>query len=158
VELADADRLGVLAALTKRIARPGFRDSARVAIAASPSRLLSVLASLGRIAEAMMPTEVVPTAPIPHVLATLRLGDSVELDVVGFPLVEAYAPLWAIALPGCAALATLEEGPRDTLENACQVSGVPIVEAFHALSAVDEADPEAVAGIVQRLLEVAAGA
>jgi hypothetical protein len=158
VELADADRLGVLAALTKRVARPGFRDSARVAIAASPSRLLSVMASLGRIAEAVMPTEVVPTAPIPHVLATLRLGDAVELDVVGVPLVEAYAPLWAIALPGCAALATLEEGPRDTLENACQVSGVPIVEATHALSAVDEADPEAVAGIVQRLLEVAAGA
>jgi hypothetical protein len=158
VELGDADRLGVLAALTKRIAKPGFRDSARVAIAASPSLLLSVLASLGRIAEAVMPTEVVPTAPIPHVLATLRLGEAVELDVLGVPLVEAYAPLWAIALPGCAALATLEEGPRDTLENACQVSGVPIVEAPRALDAVDEADPEAVAGIVQRLLEVAAGA
>ena len=91
-------------------------------------------------------------------LATLRLGEAVELDVLGVPLVEAYAPLWAIALPGCAALATLEEGPRDTLENACQMSGVPIVEAPRALDAIDEADPEAVAGIVQRLLEVAAGA
>jgi hypothetical protein len=158
VELADADRLGVLAALAKRIARPGFRDAARIAIASSPSRLLSVMASLGRIAEAMMPTEVVPTAPIPHVLATLRLGDAVELDVLGVPLVEAYAPLWAIALPGCAALAMLERGPRDTLDNACQVSGVPVVEVFDVLNAVDEADPEAVAGIVQRLLEVAAGA
>lgn len=158
VELADADRLGVLAALTKRIARPGFRGAARVAIAASPSRLLSVMASLGRIAEAMMPSEAVPTAPIPHVLATLRLGDAVELDVVGIPLVEAYAPLWAIALPGCTALATLEDGARDTLENACQVSGVPVLEAYRALGPIDEADPEAVAGIVQRLLEIAAGA
>lgn len=158
VELADADRLGVLAALAKRIARPGFRDSTRVAIAASPSRLLNVMASLGRIAEAVMPTEVVPTAPIPHVLATLRLGDAVELDVLGIPLVEAYAPLWAIALPGCAALAALEEGPRDTLEHACHVAGVPIVEALGAPDAADEADPEIVATVVQRLLEVAAGA
>jgi hypothetical protein len=158
VELADPDRLGVLAALSKRIMRAGFRDGGRVAIAASPRRLLSVAAAFGRIAEAMMPTEAVPGAPIPHLLSTLRLGDSVDLDVLGIPLVEAYAPFWAVVLPGCSALALLDEGPRATLDHACQIAGVPVLDASSMIGPSEEADPEIVALLVQRALENATGA
>lgn len=158
VELADPDRLGVLAALTKRIMRAGFRDGGRVAIAASPRRLLSVAAAFARIAEAVMPTEAVPGAPIPHLLTTLRLGDSVDLDVLGVPLVEAYAPFWAVVLPGCSALATLEDDLRETLDHACHIAGVPMLDAASMLDDAEEADPEIVALLVQRALENAAGA
>lgn len=158
VELADAERLGVLAALSKRIARPGFREGARVALAGSPRRLLSMMAALGRVADAMMPSEAVPTAPIPHVLATLRLGDSVDLDLLGLPLVEAYAPLWGLVLPGCSGLALLETEPRTLLEGACQVASVPVFDAVDLLEGRDETDPELVAVLVQRVLESAAGA
>jgi len=157
VELADPDRLGVLAALAKRVARPGFRGSARIAVAAAPRRLLGIMAALGRISEAMMPSEAVPTAPIPHVLATLRLGDSVELDVLGFPLVEAYAPLWAIVLPSCVSLAICNEKRSLTLENACALASIPVLDALGILGDEDDADAERVATLVQRLLESAAG-
>lgn len=158
IGLADVERLGVLAALSKRVARPGFRESGRVALAASPRRLLNVMAALGRIADAMMPSEAVPTTPIPHVLATLRLGDAVDLDLLGIPLVEAYAPLWGLVLPGCSGLALLEDHPRATLEDACQLAGVPVFDARELLGKHDESDPEFVATLVQRVLENAAGA
>ena len=83
VELADSERLTVLAALAKRAARAGFRAPARVAIAASPQRLATLTHAVSRIADAMVPTETVPSAPIPHALATLRLADGGELGVVG---------------------------------------------------------------------------
>lgn len=159
VELADSERLGVLAALAKRVARPGFRGAPRVAIAASPRRLLGLMAALGRIVEAMLPSEAVPTAPIPHVLATLRLGEGVDLDVIGLPLVEAYAPYWAIVLPGCTAVALADGTRSELLENACALAGIPLIDALPVLGADDETDADAqrAASLVHRLLESAAG-
>ncbi|MGC4090754.1 MAG: DUF4388 domain-containing protein [Polyangiaceae bacterium] len=158
VELSDPDRLGVLAALAKRVARPGFRDAGRLAIAAAPSRLLGIAASLARIAEALPPSEALPTAPIPHVLATLRLAESVDLDVVGIPLVETFSPLWSIVLPGCSALALLDDEPNETLQSACQVASVPILDSSERLPPEEDASPQSMALLVQRLLEGAAGA
>ena len=157
VELCDPDRMGVLSALCKRIARPGFRGAPRVAFAALPRRLMAVMAALGRIAEAMMPSEAVPTMPIPHVLCTLRLGEGVELEVLGIPLVEAYAPLWAVVVPGCIAVVVLDPGPRDTLESACQLHSVPVLDGSVESADSEDVDPEQVAGLVQRLLESASG-
>ena len=157
VELADAERLAVLAALAKRAARAGFRAPARIAIAASPQRLATLTHAVSRIADAMVPTEMVPSAPIPHALATLRLADGGELGVVGLPLVEAYAPLWALILPGCAAVARLEATAAEVLEIACGHAGVPVVDATHLLNEGDEGDPERVAGLLRMLLERAAG-
>lgn len=157
VELADPERLGVLAALAQRVARAGFRGSPRVGVAGSPRRLLGVLAALGRIAEAMLPSEAVPTAPIPHVLATVRLGDGVDLDVIGLPLVEAYAPLWGFVLPGCTSIALAGDDGSELLESACSLASVPILDARHLLGDDDDCDAERVALLIQRLLESAAG-
>jgi hypothetical protein len=157
VELADAERLTVLAALAKRAARPGFRGAPRVAIATSPQRLLTLMHALGRIADVVTPTDAVPPAPIPHVLGTLRLGESTELDVLGLPLVESYAPLWGLVLPGCAALARLDLAASTVLETACSVAGVPLLDLHALLRDGDEADPEQVAGLVRMLLERASG-
>jgi hypothetical protein len=157
VELADSERLAVLAALAKRAARAGFRAPARVAVAASPQRLATLTHAVSRIADAMIPSETVPSAPIPHALATLRLADGGELGVVGLPLVEAYAPLWALVLPGCAAVARLDATAADVLEIACGHAGVPLVDATELLREGDEGDPEQVAGLLRLLLERAAG-
>ncbi len=157
VELADAERLTVLAALAKRAARAGFRGPVRVAIAASQQRLATLTHAVSRIADAMVPTEAVPSAPIPHALATLRLADGGELGVVGLPLVEAYAPLWALVLPSCAAVARLEAGVPDVLETACAHAGVAVVDAAALLPEGEEGDPEQVASLLRLLLERAAG-
>ena len=157
VELADAERLTVLAALAKRAARAGFRGPVRVAIAASQQRLATLTHAVSRIADAMLPTEAVPSAPIPHALATLRLADGGELGVVGLPLVEAYAPLWALVLPSCAAVARLESGVPDVLETACAHAGVAVVDAAGLLPEGEEGDPEQVASLLRLLLERAAG-
>jgi hypothetical protein len=156
VELADAERLTVLAALAKRAARAGFRPPVRVAIAASQQRLATITHAVSRIADAIVPTEMVPGAPVPHALATLRLADGGELAVVGIPLVEAYAPLWALVLPSCVAIARLEAEVPDLLEAACSNAGVVLVDAVAVLPEGAEGDPEQVASLLRALLERAA--
>jgi hypothetical protein len=153
-ELADAERIGVLAALIKRATRPGFYGAPRVGIAANSRLLLGVLAALGRLAEAMVPPESVPAAPIPHLLATLRLPDGVDLDVMGFPLVEAYAPLSALALPGCIAVARL--GAGDTLTHDLELLGIPTLERAD-LGFSEDPSSESVAALICDLVERAVG-
>lgn len=156
VELADPERMAVLAALAKRAVRSGYRGAARVVIAATPQRLVTFMHATARIADAIVPTEAVPAAPVPYALATLRLGEA-ELEVMGLPLVEAYAPLWGIVLPGSAALARLELAAFEALDTACSVAAVPILEASGVLQDGDEADPEHVATLLRLLLEKALG-
>jgi hypothetical protein len=156
VELADPEHMAVLAALAKRAVRSGYRGAARVVVAATPQRLVTLTHAMARIADAQVPTEAVPTAPGPYALATLRLGEA-DLEVMGLPLVEAYAPLWGIVLPGSAALARLEERAVEALDTACSVASVPILEASALVSEGDDADPEHVATLLRALLEKALG-
>ena len=156
VELADPDRMAVLSALAKRAARSGYRGAARVVVAATSQRLITLMHATSRIADAVVPTETVPAAPVPYALATLRLGEA-DLEVMGLPLVEAYAPLWGLVLPGSAALARLELQASEALDTACSVAAVPMLEAGSLLRDGDEADPEQVASLLRMLLEKALG-
>jgi hypothetical protein len=104
----------------------------------------------------VVPTETVPAAPVPYALATLRLGEA-DLEIVGLPLVEAYAPLWGLVLPGAAALARIELTASEALDTACSVAAVPVLEAGALLREGDESDPEQVAGLLRMLLEKALG-
>jgi hypothetical protein len=156
VELADPERMAVLAALAKRAVRSGYKGPARVVIAATAQRLITLMHAIARIADAVVPTETVPAAPVPYALATLRLGEA-DLEVVGLPLVEAYAPLWGLVLPGSAALARLEMTAEAALDTACSVAAVPVLEAVDLLREGDEADPEQVAMLLRSLLEKALG-
>ena len=92
--------------LSRRGARGGGRDGAR---------LVTLMHAIARIADAVVPTETVPAAPVPYALATLRLGEA-DLEVMGLPLVEAYAPLWGLVLPGAAALARIELTASEALD------------------------------------------
>jgi hypothetical protein len=156
VELADAERMAVLSQLAKRAARAGYRGAARVVIAATSQRLITLMHAVARIADALVPTEQVPAAPVPYTLATLRLGEA-DLDIIGLPLVEAYAPLWGLVLPGAAALARIELTASEALETACSIAAVPMLEAGALLQEGDESDPEQVAALLRMLLEKALG-
>jgi Domain of unknown function (DUF4388) len=156
VELADSERMAVLAALAKRAVRSGYRGAARVVIAASMQRLVTLMHSTARIADAIVPTETVPAAPVPYALATLRLGEA-DVEIMGLPLVEAYAPLWGLVLPGSAGMARLEPTAADALDTACSIAAVPVLEAGALLRDGDEADPEQVAMLLRMLLEKALG-
>jgi hypothetical protein len=156
VELADPERMAVLAALAKRAVRSGYRGPARIVVAATVQRLITLMHSIARIADAAVPTEALPAAPVPYTLGTLRLGEA-DLEVVGLPLVEAYAPVWGLVLPGTAALARVEQVAAEVLDTACAVAAVPVLEAEELLPEGDEADPEQVALLLRQMLEKALG-
>jgi hypothetical protein len=148
--------MAVLSALAQRAARSGYRGPARVVVAATAHRLVTLMHATGRIADAIVPTETVPAAPVPYTLATLRLGEA-ELEVMGLPLVEAYSPLWGLALPGATALARIELTASEALDTACSIAAVPLLEAADLLPEGEESDPEQVAMLLRLLLEKALG-
>jgi hypothetical protein len=157
VEVADSERMTVLAAQVKRLRRSGFLGPARIVFAASPRRLATVVHAVGRIADAVVPAESVPAAPVPHLLATLRLAEGVELDVFGMPALDSYSPLWGLTLPGSAAVVRMDAGESRSLEEACSVSGIPILDAGVLLGDVDEADPAQMALLIRTALDAVAG-
>lgn len=157
VEIADPEQLSVLAAVVKRLERQGFSGPPRIVVAGSPPRLATLMHSVGRIADVVSPAESVPAAPVPHVLATLRLADGVELDVVGLPLLEAYCALWGLTLPGAIVAVRLNGEASDALHELCSVAGVPVLEAGALLGDLDEADPAQIAALVRLALDSVSG-
>jgi hypothetical protein len=156
VELADPERLTVLAALAQRMAPGGFEGMPRIGLAGSQRQLAAVLSALSRVSDATVTSDV-PAAPTPHLLATLRLTESVSLELVGLPLVDAFAPLWALVVPSCVAVARLDNEPFAALELGCRVASVPLVDGGVQLGQGGEADPERIAALIRSTLERAAG-
>jgi hypothetical protein len=157
VELADGERMSVLAALAKRVARAGFEGAARIGLAGTQPRLATMLSALGNIVDAAVATDA-PAAPVPHSMARIRLGDGIDLELVGLPLVEAYAPLWSLVLPSLIAVARVDTGATELLESAASLTGVPVIDATTLLGDNGDSDAQLVAGLIRMALESAAGA
>jgi hypothetical protein len=157
VELAHPEQLAVIAAQVKRLSRAGFSGPPRLIITASQQRLSALMHSIGRIADALAPAQSTPAAPVPHVLATLRLGEGIELEVVGLPALDAYCPIWGLSLPGSMVVISVEAEASEPLVELCAVTGVPIVDSAELLGSVDEADPGQVAALIRMALECASG-
>lgn len=155
--LASQDKLPILRALVSRLAREGFAGPPRLAIAAPVPRLAAFSQAILRIEDALPPATPSPIAPVPHAMATLRFGDSVEVSVLGLPLAPALAPLWAMALPGTAAVVRLDDGPAPELESACAAAEIPVLHASALLGWVEEGDPAQVAALLRVTLESVAG-
>jgi len=156
VELAEPERLTVLAALAQRVARTGFEGMPRIGLAGSQQQLGAILSSLSRVSDTAVAGDV-PVAPAPHLLATMRVTESVSLELVGIPLVDAFAPLWGLVLPSCVAVARLDSEPFEALEAGCRLASVALVDGVSVLGHGGEADPERVAALVRATLERAAG-
>jgi hypothetical protein len=155
-ELADRERMSVLAALAQRLARPGFEGAPRLALAGSQRHLAAAHSALGRITDAAVVHDV-PAAPVPHPLASLRLTETVSLEIVALPLVDAFAPLWALVLPGCVAVARIDDEPHGALEAGCELHSVPLVDGRSVLGDGGEAQPGRLAALVRVALERASG-
>jgi hypothetical protein len=156
IGLADPERLTVLAALAQRAAPTGFEGSPRLGLAASQRKLAAAMSALGRLNDATVVTDV-PAAPTPHALGTLRLTDSVSIEIVGVPLVDAFAPLWGLVLPSLLAVARLDDEPFEMLEAGCRLASVPLVDGAAVLGHGGDADPERLAALLRTALERAAG-
>ena len=113
--------------------------------------------SIRRITDAVAPTETPPRAALPRPLGTLRLGDGVELALTGLPAEETFAPTWALALPGAAAVIRLHDAGGPALEAHCEAVEVMLIDAESVMGTVDVAVPLQVAALVRSALEVAAG-
>lgn len=151
--LANPEGLAVLGALVARLKPSGYSGPVRLAVAARARRLRTVMHAAQRLADAVAPVEGPPTLPTPFPMATLRVGESAELTIVGLPLVIAYSPLWCLALPGTAAVIRLENTEAPVLEQICGVWGIPLLDAAALVGQIDETDPAHLALLFRLTLE-----
>jgi hypothetical protein len=157
VELAEPDKLSLLSAIIRQLKRPGYQGNSRIIFFSSPPRLSASLHALGRIADSLPATDATRAAPVAHRLATLRLADAQELDVLGLPNSLSYAPLWNLTLPGSAAIVSLDNERCKLLEEAANLAGVVLLDAETLVGSLDEGDPCQIAALVRATLESAAG-
>ena len=152
-QLCGPDQLHLLRAAASRARSPGFSGPARLVFAATPTRLAVFGHTVLALADAFPASEAAPNVPVPYVLATIRLGDGVELDIVALPLVPAYAPLWPMALAGAAVLVRLDEAAAQSLEEACGAVGVPILDARAIFGSLEESNAVQVASLIKTALD-----
>jgi hypothetical protein len=157
VELGGSEEMTVLGAVAERLSAQGFRGRPRVVLAASHEHFPILSRSLGRIGDTTLPAQT-SVAPVPRLLATLRLTDSADLDVFGLPLDDAYAPLWALSVPGSAVVIRLDAAGSGALDELCTLTQVRLVDAAELLGQFDESDPAQVAALIRGALQAAAGA
>ncbi len=154
---APPEQLPVLRSLVTRLTRAGFAPPLRLVIAAGARRMPALAHAIRSITDAVAPSDHLPCAPLPRSLGTLRLGDGVELSLVGLPADETFAPTWTLALPGAAAVVRLAGAGGAALEAHCEAVEVMLVDAESVMGSLDAAVPAQVAALVRSALELAAG-
>ena len=153
VQLCGPDQLHLLRAAAARARSAGFAGPARLVFAATSSKLAVFSHTVLSLSDAFPPAEPAPSVPVPYIIATIRLGDGVELDVVALPLVPVYAPLWPLALAGAAILVRLDEAAPQSLEEACASVSVPILDARAIFGALEESSAVQVATLIKTALD-----
>lgn len=138
---------GLIRAASGQVAR------VRVVLCASPARLATVSRATLRIAAFRPPPEESPLVPVPHTLATMPLGEDLDLDLVALPLVPAYAPLWPMALCRAHAVVKLDQAAARLLDEACTYTDRKHVDADDLVPGFTEEDEERVADLVRAAIE-----
>jgi hypothetical protein len=156
--LAPQEQLPVLRSLATRLVRSGFTPPPRLSIAMSPARLPVLAHAFRRITDVQVPPDPPPRAPLPRLLGTLRLGEGVEVAVIGLPTDEAFAPTWALSLPGTSAVIRCEDGESAALEAHCEAVEVLLLDAENLIGSFDPTVPAEVAALLRAALEAVAGA
>src|SRR5204863_501612 len=126
---------------------------ARLVFAATPQKLAIFGHTVLSLSDAFAPQEPTPSVPVPYALATIRLGEGIELDIVALPLVPVYAPLWPLALAGAAILIRLDEAATPSLEEACSTVAVRILDARAIFGALEESSAVQVASLIKTALD-----
>ena len=153
VPLVPTDQLHLIRAHVSRATAPGFSGAARLVFAGTPARLSVFAHAAIWLADAIGASEPPPSVPIPYAVATVRLGDDIELELVALPLVPAYAPLWPMTLAGAAIVVRLDDAAGSALAEACAAVDLPILDAQSLVGALEEASVTQVAGLVRAAVE-----
>lgn len=154
---APPEQLSILRALVSRLAPKGFLPPPRVVIAASHRRMLGLAHAVRYIEGVVSPPDVPPRAALPRPFGTLALGEGVVLALVGLPADDTFAPVWALALPGAAAVVRIDGAGGDAFEACCEAAEAQLLEAEQIVTSLDVAVPAEVAKLVRCALETAAG-
>ena len=126
-----------------------------VVVCGVPSRLATVARASLRLASFRPPPEEAPAVPIPHAVATMPLGDSLELLLYVLPLVPAYAPLWPMTLASAQAVVRLDQAAARLLDEACAITGQRPLDAAALVPTFAEDDEESVGELVRAAMESA---
>ncbi len=153
--LASPEQFPVLRSLASRLERPGFSPPPRIVFAMTPQRLPMLAYSMRRITGVVASTESPARAPLPRLIGTMQLGEGVDVAIIGLPTDEAYAPTWALALPGSAAVVRVGDIPRAALEAHCEAVEVRILDAEQLVTQFDPTMPVQVAALLRAALEAA---
>ncbi len=149
------EQLDTVRALAARARAHGFTGPARVVVAAAATRVSVFAHAALRLQEAVPPAQPTPTVPLPHEIATLRISDGVEVEILSLPLVPAYSPLWHMALAGAAAVIRLDDAAAELLRDACEAADLPLLDAHALVSKLDETDAAQVGTLLRAALEAA---
>lgn len=118
-----------------------------------PARIATLARASLRIASFRPPAEAAPAVPVPHAVAIMPLGDSLELYVIALPLVPAYAPLWPMTLAPSHVVVRLDLAAARLLDEACAVSGKKALDAASLVPSFAEDDEESVGALIRAAVE-----
>lgn len=154
---APEGQLSILRALVTRLTPKGFLPPPRVVIAASHRRMLGLAHAIRYIEGVVASSEIPPRAALPRPFGTLRLGENVELSIVGMPVDDTFAPVWALTLPGAAAVVRIDGAGGPAFEQCCEAVEAQVLEAEQLVTELDVAMPAQVAALLRAAIETAAG-
>jgi len=153
-ELADPETLSVLSAIVGQRRPKGFFSNTRVVLFGSSFALSAIETALGRVVQSVAEGPMGAVAAFPRCLATLRLGEGVELDIIGLLDVLHHSPLWGLCLAGTSVAVSLPNSEHTSLLlETCQLLGVPVIDSSAVIGEFDEGDPRQVALLVRCALE-----
>jgi len=123
-----------------------------IALCATPERIALLTRAMLRMGSFRPPPEAAPRgASIPHALAIMPLDDELDLEVLGVPLDETFAPMWPLAL--CRANSIVRLDPSGTLDEACAIIGMAPLEGGELAPGFTEDDEDAVATLLRAAAE-----
>lgn len=154
--IAPEGGIAALRPLVARLAHPAFAMP-RMVIATPPRKLSLLAATLQRLVEVSVAAESPPRIDVARRLGVVRLGDGVEIELVGLPAHDALAPTWPLALSGAFVVVRLAQAGGPVLEAHCESLEVRLVEADTLVGPVEPTEPERLATLLRRTLEVTAG-
>jgi CheY-like chemotaxis protein len=154
--IAPEGGIAALRPLVARLAHPAFAMP-RMVVATPPRKLSLLAATLQRLVEVSVAAEAPPRIDVARRLGVIRLGDGVEIELVGLPAHDALAPTWPLALSGAFVVVRLGQAGGGVLEAHCETLEVKLLEADTLVGPVEPTEPERLAILLRRALEVTAG-
>jgi len=145
----SSDRIRSVRDVVRSIAPEAARVS--IAVCAPPARIASMTRALLRMGSFRPPPEAAPRAPVPHALAIMPLDDGLDLEVLGVPLDETFAPMWPIAL--CRANSVVRLEASAALDEACAVIGAKALDVGELAPGFSEDDEDQVATLLRAAVE-----